>query len=285
MERSKRVFFQLASHFPISAMLALALIAGFGCGLNSSKKEYILAERLWTDGKYRSAVAEFDKVYARDPKSRLGHQALFRAAMTQAYFLSQYEAAIEKFRTYTQVESDLPSVWEAQRQIGELLFSKLEHYNQAAAHYQALLKKSTLPSAEAPFFRYRIARSYFFLGRFDDALKEYQALIEGAPSSSYAEKAAYELGSTYFTRGEQLQEKGGESYQKAMTAYKNFLKNYPKGDLVPQAKFGIASCLEEMDQLDRAYQAYEELKSTYPSPKVIQIKLARIKERQAQRNH
>lgn len=268
------------------ALVALLVVVfGTSCGLDGTKKRYVLAERFWTDGKYESAVTEFSRVYSRDPKSRLGHQALFRAAMTQAYFLSQYSDAIRKFRAYTEIEKDPSSVWEARRQIGELLFSKLERYDQAATYYQELLKLLPAHDPEGPFFQYRVARSDFFLRKFDDALKAYQELVKTYPSSSYAEKAAFELGSTYFIRGEQLQENGTESYQKAMAAYQLFLRKYPSSGLTPQAKFGIASCLEEMDQLDRAYQAYEELKSTYPSPQVIQIKLARIKERKAQRNH
>ena len=108
--------------------------------------------------------------------------------------------------------------------------------------------------------------------------------------SPLAEKAAYEIGVTYYTRGEQRTDNeanrnlGPESYQDAIDAFEDFLKRYPKSELVPQARFGIASCLEEMDQLDAAYHAYESLRSTYPSPNVIEIKLARIRERKAQRN-
>ena len=72
-----------------------------------------------------------------------------------------------------------------------------------------------------------------------------------------------------------------ESYQEATEAYQAFIKKYPQSTLVPQARFGIASCLEELDQLDAAYQAYEALKDTYPSRNVIEIKLARIRERRA----
>ena len=54
--------------------------------------------------------------------------------------------------------------------------------------------------------------------------------------------------------------------------------------LVAEARFGIANCLEELDQLDAAYHSYEYLLNSYPSPKVIQIKLARLKERKAQRS-
>ncbi len=255
-----------------------------GCGLNSSKKQYVLAEKLWIDGKYKPAVTEFEKVYSRDPRGQLGQQALFRAAMTQAYFLSEYPEAVKKFRTYSQVAHEPESVWEAQKQVGELLFTKLEQYEAAAQHYQTLLRKKPAHPEDDPFFEFRIAKSYFYLWKFADALQVYRALQKDYPGSAYAEKAALEVGATYFTRGEQLQEKGTESYQEAIDAYREFLKKYPRSDLLPQAKFGIASCLEEMDQLDAAYNAYEELRSTYPSPKVIEIKLARIRERKAQRS-
>jgi TolA-binding protein len=69
-----------------------------------------------------------------------------------------------------------------------------------------------------------------------------------------------------------------------MEAFTRFMKRYPQSTLIPDAKFGIASCLEEMDQLDAAYHAFEELRSTYPSPNVIEVKLVRIRERKDQRS-
>ncbi len=69
-----------------------------------------------------------------------------------------------------------------------------------------------------------------------------------------------------------------------MEAYQRFLRRYPSSTWAAEAKFGIAACLEEMDQLDAALLQYESLRASYPSPKVIEIKLARIKERKEQRS-
>jgi TolA-binding protein len=266
-------------------MMAAGLSA---CGLNSTKKQYVLAETLWTEGNYAASVNEFEKVHTRDPRGKLGLQALFRAATTQAFFLNQPEEAIKKFRLYAEVSDDQETAWEAQLQVGEILFMKLEQYEQAIQQYEALLK--TKPQdKDAPQFLFRIGKSQFFLRKFKDAVDTWKQLTEKYPTSPFAEQASYEMGVALYTRGEQSSDSHGaansnQSYQEAIRTFESFIKKYPTSKLIPQAKFGIASCLEELDDLDGAYHAYEALKSTYPSPNVITVKLVRIRERKAQRN-
>jgi TolA-binding protein len=265
---------------------ALAAAFGAGCSIESAKKHYVLAEKLWYDGKYSAAVAEFDKVTAKDPHGKLGLQALFRAAVTQTLFLSEYEAAIRKFQTVSDLSQDPANAWEAQTQIGDLLFSKLDQYDRAIQHYQMLLQRR--PDApEAAEFLFRIGKSQFYLWQFQEAVATYREVLKRFKGSLQAERAAYELGVTFFTRGEQRPDGRGpgiESYQEAIDAFEKFVRMFPSSKLVPEARFGMASCLEELDQLDAAYHAYEALRGIYPAPKVIEIKLARIRERKAQRS-
>ncbi len=257
-----------------------------GCSVDSASNHYLLAEKLWTDRKYSAAVAEFEKVIAKDPRSKLGQQASYRAAMTQYLFLSQYSDAIRKFKNFIENSTDLQLIWNAQLQIGEILFSKLDQFDQAIQHYQALLKSnSTAP--EAPEFYYRIGKSQFYLFQFKDAVNTYSELIRRFPHSKWAEKADFEIGVTHFTRGEHRSDTaddGKAAYELAKQNYEKFIKHYPKSELVPQAHFGIASCLEELDRLDDAFDAFQELKKNYPSPQVVEVKLSRIQQRLARRN-
>ncbi len=282
----------------------VALLAA-SCGLSGTKKQYVLAEKLWTDGNYAAAVSEFDRVYGRDPHGTLGLQALYRSATTQAYFLSQYPDAVKKLGIFAQLTHDPEAAWNAKVQMGEILSNKMGLYADAISHYRSMLAENP-KHPDAPLYLFRIGQAQFFLLKFSDALKTYQDLIRAYPDSGYAERAMYEIGTTYFTRGEQHPDPAAEaspapgtardtakasrfspneSYQDAIDAFERFLKKYPKSEWASQAKFGIASCLEEMDQLDAAYNAYEALKYTYPSPNVITIKLVRIRERKAQRSH
>lgn len=266
--------------------LSVLFLLVCGCGVNNTKKTYVLAEKLWTDGRYAASVAEFDKVTARDPRGKLGLQALYRSATTQAYFLSQYSEAIRKFRSFVEASSDPELNWEAQKQIGEIYYTKLEQYDQTILHYRKLLQLKPT-AAEAPEFLFRIGKSHFHLWQFDEAVQVLEDLAQKTPSSLWAERALYEVGNSYLAEGGMQASSrplDGEALHKAIRAYERFLKLFPKSEWVPHAKFGIASCFEEMDQLDSAYQAYEVLKTTYPSPRVIQIKLNRIRERQHQRS-
>ena len=252
--------------------------------MDSAKSRYLLAEKLWFEGKYAAAVGEFERVISKDPHSKWGLQALFRSATTQMFFLSQYEEALKKFKVFSETGQDARSVWEAKKQMGEIYFAHLERYEQAASHYRALLI-SRPDSEDSPEFMFRIGRSYFFLWKFKEAIHTYQEIIDKFPDSNWAEKAWLEMGITYFTQGGRQNSQGSEAYQEAIDIYEKFLRRYPKSQWVPQAKFGIAACLEEMDQLDAAYYRYRDLVSSYPSPEIIQIKLKRISERKQQRNH
>lgn len=257
-----------------------------GCSVDSAKNHYLLAEKLWTDRKYGAAVSEFERVTAKDPNGKLGKQALFRAATTQSLFLSQYGDAVRKFREYVQINPDDPSAWQAQLHVGDILYSKLEQYDQAIQHYQKLLKLNPkIP--EAPEFLFRIAKSQFYLLRFDEAVSTFQSVEKEYPFTSWAEKAAFETGATYFTRGEQgsrYKNKIADGYSAALHAYERFLGQYPKSTLVSSAQFGVASCLEELNQLEEAFKAFSKLRKSYPSPNVVEIKLSRIQERLAQQN-
>ncbi len=257
------------------------------CATQNTKNHYILAEKLWNSGKYKAAVREFEKVIEKNPNSQLGLQALFRAAMTQTLYLEQHQEAIIKFETYIKLSENVPVVWESQKHVGDILYSKQENFEKAADYYRNLLKLR--PRAiEAPEFLYKIGKSLFYLWRFKEAIHAFNGVIKTNPRSPWSEKAHYEIGVTYFTKGHKEFEESNslswKTYERAISSYKEFVDKHPNSLFVPQARFGIASCFEAMEKLQEAYNLYEELEKTYPSPNVIKIKLVRIKERMRQRN-
>lgn len=263
------------------AALTILLSVFSACSVNSAKKHYLLAEKLWGDGNYIAAVSEFDRATELDPKGKIGLQALFRSGTTLTLFLSDYEAALKKFELYTARSNDATSAWEAEKMIGDLFFTRLERYKAAIAHYDKLLRMRA-DAPEAGEFLLRMAKSAFFLKDFKRAIELYQQVLKRFPASPEAERATFELAATYFTRGDDSH--GKEAYQEALDAYQHFLKRYPTSPLAPEARFGVASSLEEMDQLDAALRAFEALRGQYPSPKVIEIKITRLQERKQQRN-
>jgi TolA-binding protein len=269
------------------ALLATSAALTSGCSVDSAKNHYVLAEKLWADGRYQAAVVEFGKVVKKDPSGPLGLQALIRSATTERLFLKNQRGALSKFQQYLRLAGDSKDSLAIERQVGDLLFEELGEYGESIQHYEAMLARHPA-DPQRPEYLFRVARSYFFLWKFPEAVAAYKKILKEYPGTVWSERAAFEIGLTYFTSGghragDRPIAESSQAYSKALSAYEAFLSAYPKSPLASRALYGIASCYEEMDQLDLAYKKYQEILPSYPSPNVIRIKLARIQERLARR--
>ncbi len=279
--RPNKVFSGLKrAQFAAATLIAALSLAG--CSSNRAKNRYILAEKLWNEGNYLASVREFEEVITKDPHGKLGLQALYRAATTQVYFLSQYDEGLRKLRAYTELTTDAETGWQAQKLIGEILFSKLEHYDAALQQYQKLIQMNPV-APEVPEFLYRQGKSHFFLSRFPQSIEVFKKIMAQYSGTEWAEKASYQIGMVHMTRAGRNEAAAHDLYAQALAAFRAFIKQYPKSPLISEARFGIASCYEEMDQLDPALELYQELRKDYPSPAVIEVKLARIQQRKMNR--
>lgn len=251
-----------------------------GCSSKTSTKHYVLAEKLWQEGRYAAAVTEYEKVTRLDPGGKLGLQAVFRAAMTQMLFTSQYNEAIEKFQLYIKAAEPSQNVFEAKKQIAEIYFSKLQDYEQTVKQIKYIEKTETLSVHEAVEFSFKTAKCFFYLKKFDFAIQELNNLISNYKSSPIEERALFEKAQTLTTWASQK----SEMFVKAHDVLNEFMRRYPKSDNFIEAQFLKASAFEEQEKLDQALEIYESIKETYSSPKVILIKLTRIQERLAKKS-
>ena len=265
-------------HGAARIILIAAIALQFGCSGQSQKSQYLLAERLWSDGNFAAAVAAFEKAANRDPKSKMGVQSLFRAASTQLLYLNQPTDAIQKLIRYSELTPDPQASWEALLQVGDIYYSKLDQSENAIKLYQSLLKKREHPPEEAEI-RYRIARSYYLLSRFKESSEGFEEIMRAFPKSKEAERAELDLGSVSLAQAES----GTETYQRTIQKFQKFISTHPDSRWISEARFGIASALAEIDRLDEAEEIYLDLLKSYPAPQVIQIKLARLRERKAQK--
>lgn len=246
------------------------------CTSNRHEKSYILAERLWEAGNYAEAAAEFERVASAESASKLGDQALYRAAMTRTVFLNDHLGALENFKKYIQRNPQSELTWSAQVEIGEILFTRLKRYDQAIAHYEAMIEKIPEASkADAPMYFLRIAQAEAARQQYEEARRRYRELANLFPETEWGERALFEVGNLYFTRG--AAQPG--SAQKAIDVWTEFLKRFPQSRLAVDAEFGIANCLEELERWDEALAKFQSLESRYPSPNVVKIKIHRVQER------
>lgn len=249
------------------------VLAG-GCNAPAGKNHYILAERLFNDHKYSASVDEFKKIIEADPRSHLAQQALFRIGVIQYLYLDQFQDAIKSFRQFNVVSQNKDLIYQAERSIGEIYFTKLEDYKQAIEQYKRLLDKYP-ESKERDFFMLRMAKSYYGTLDFEKAIQLYKDIAKQFPKSSLGPEALYQIGNTYYTKGD---------IDSAIEAFQDVTLLFPNSQQAAFAQFGIGNCYEERDKLDEALEVYTKILDKHPARNVVEAKIRRLKERKS-RSH
>lgn len=267
--------------------IGLVLILGSSCTSQNPRDRFLLAEKLWQEKSYEAAVAEYEKVIQKDPSSELGIKAALRAAVTQTLFLNEHLAALKKLNRIIEANRENPLAHEAYKQIGEILFIRLEQYEQAIQHYERMIELYPDDPSKDEYI-YRIGKAQFHVLRFEDSIKTFRIVVDKYRGSEWAKRARFEIGVSQQTKGHQLQQKdvrlANDAFREAVKEFSAFIQTYPNDPLTLEAKFETGNCFEEMDQVDAAHKAFEEIRDLYPNRTVVELKLRRITERKNQKN-
>jgi TolA-binding protein len=248
--------------FPLLALLLA------GCNARSPETKFHLAEKLLEDRKYEAAISEFQNIVDKSPASSLGQEAQLKIAQIQHLYLGRSQEAIDSYAEYLKRSKDPQKKREVERTMGDLHFQNLENYDEAIATYTKLVKESpATPDAEELI--YRLGRAFFLKSQFGDAIKVFQHQINTFPKGELKWKAELEIGNALSSMGK---------CPEAIKHFDSIVAGAPKQQRV-LASFAKASCFEEQDDLDNAYEIFSSIKEEYPTPAVIELKMQKIKRR------
>jgi TolA-binding protein len=251
-----------------SLFLALLVTLGSGCNARSPETKYLLAEKLLEDKKYDAAISEFQDIVDKAPSSSLGLEAQLKIAQIQHLYLGRSKEAIESYHEYLKRSKDPNKNREVERTLGDLQFQNFENYDEAIESYSKLVKDGpTSPDAEE--LVYRLGRAFYLKSQFSDAIRVFEYQKTHFPKGELFWKAELEIGHSL------------SGMNKCADAIKKFdvvAAGAPKQQQV-LARFGKASCYEEQDDLDDAYEIFSQIRDLYPTPTVIDLKMQKIKRR------
>lgn len=248
------------------AFLLILLLAG--CNARSPETKYHLAERLLEDKKYEAAISEFQDIVDKSPASALGQDAQLKIAQIQHLYLGRSQEAIDSYAEFLKRSKDPVKRREVERTMGDLQFQNLENYGEAIASYTKLVKESP-GSPDAEELIYRLGRAFFLKSQFEDAIKVFQHQKKNFPEGELRWKAELEIGNALSGMGKCVE---------AIKNYDSIVANAPKAQKM-LASFAKASCYEEQDDLDKAYEIFSQIKDEYPTPAVVELKMQKIKRR------
>lgn len=231
------------------------------------EKDFARAEGLVERGHYEDAVDIFRTIYDRHPNFHLAPQALYQSADVLNLFLGRHQEAVLAFLL---VEKDFPGhdlTQKAHRQVADIYKYRLRDYEQAIIAYQKLLDHS---APEGDRLQYEVADAYFRLENFEQARIEFEALARSYPGSPLLPEVAYRVAVTFSLEGKS---------EEAETAFRRVMAAWPDSPYALEAKFGLATALEEREELERALKMLEELTGKYRNPEVLAKKTEQVRER------
>ena len=155
----------------------------------------------------------------------------------------------------------------ARRQIAVLYKYRLNDCGQAIAVYQKILDQ---PGQENDQLQYEVADCYFRLNNFEQARIEFDSLLKNYPDSLLIAEVQYRIAMTYALEGK-LPEAAG--------AYRLVIEKWVGSPHALEASFGLATVLEEQEELLEALKILEELAGIYPKQDILERKTAQVRER------
>jgi TolA-binding protein len=218
-------------------------------------------------GEYADAVALFINYYNKHASHARASKALFQAAEMQDLYLGLYSDAM---LTYLLLERDYPEseeVFPARMQIATLYKYRLNDCSQAIAVYQKILDQ---PGQEQDRLQYEVADCYFRLNNYEQARIEFESLVKNFPDSTLIAEVRYRIAITYTLEG-LLPEAAG--------AYRLVLKDWAESPYALEARFSLATVLEEQEELLEALKILEDLVGVYPNEDVLERKTVQVRER------
>lgn len=155
---------------------------------------------------------------------------------------------------------------------GKALEAKQE-WDGALAAYRGLVRKWPLSffAAEA---QYKMGVLLIKKGKFLDAFKAFQKMVEKYPSSTFFEQALeqqYQIANLYLA-GEPQRLLGipmGSSMDKTVEMYEQLIKNAPYGKYAPEAQFKIGLAREKQKKFTDAVKAYNVILDKYPGHDIV----------------
>ncbi len=218
-------------------------------------------------GRYAEAVELFSNLHDDYPSFVRVPQALFQKAEILDLYLSRHSDAL---LTYLLLERDYPEAPEvdpARRQVAILFKYRLDDCGQAIAAYQKVLD---LPGPDNDRLQYEVADCYFRLNNFEQARIEFENLLSNYASSGLTAEVRYRIAMTYALEGK---------LPEAAAAYRLVMQDWPESPYAIEASFGLATVLEEQEELREALKILEELDGIYPKQDILKRKTDQVRER------
>jgi len=209
---------------------------------------------LYENHAYREAARAFEAVYRDQPSGELAAEALFWSADSH-YNLRRWNDAIRQFERFLDGYPDHRFAGAAVYSLGWAHFNNRQF--ERAIRYFSLFESDHEPPPMALFpydidTKLRMGDSYYALGRYEEAIRNYERAVGAEPGGDYA---IFQMGNSHY--------RNEESFE-AVQNFRRLIRIYPYSRLREQAQYNIGYIYFQIGNYDQAIQEFHELINRFP---------------------
>lgn len=209
---------------------------------------------LYRNQAYEQAQPVFEAVYAEDPTSDLGAEALFWSADCY-YKLDQFSDAAKRFKTFVENFPENEMIGAARYSLGWSYF-KTGDYALAVGPLEDFLNNyNPPPIALFPYdvdTKLRLGDAYYALGEYRKAIEFYNKAIGAEPGGDYA---MFQVANSYYRSNRTFE---------AVSNFRRMLRIYPFSKLREQAQYNVAYIYLNTSNYGQAVEEFQTVINKYP---------------------
>ena len=202
--------------------------------------------------RFEQAIAALRKIDLADADQTVGPESVYLEAAC-LFDLTRYPDAIKAFDRYLAMPDHARFGDDA---LLKKAVAQRRSDNRKAAVRDFMLLIDAYPESELiPQARYQLAETYFDMGDFASASKQYQAVLQDTSAADLHSFAQFGVGLSAYSR---------EAWPQAAAAFVQFAADYPDSELLPQARYRLGRSRMESEQWDEARTAFERMLTETP---------------------
>jgi len=226
--------------------LLLALVSVAGCKKNA-EPSLARASEAWDSKDYPLAAEEYEQYLQHYPTGADSLAARFRLANIYNFNLQRYDQAVVHYREMLRQDPSGASAHLARERLAEVLGELGRNY-EAIDEYESLNPQD---AGERRRVRLRIADLYFSQNNYNQALAEYEKVIEAVGYDQLTERALMREAAIHNARNQ---------HQLSLAVYQRVVSQTENAEARRRAMYGVADSYAGLFQFDDAIRALKEIK-------------------------
>jgi tetratricopeptide (TPR) repeat protein len=147
-------------------------------------------------------------------------------------------------RIYSEIPASSPNYKKARLLIAETYISEGKT-DQGIEYYRKLIADPNFDRDSKTLAEIKLADLLRHENRFQEAIQQYERIVQEYPDSEYADEAQYLIGLCYYS----IEPRTKENVEKAIEAFQKLIDNYPSSNNIADAYFGIAQSRKDLGEM------------------------------------